>query len=172
MSWRKFDVLFRGAAAATWMVIVLTCDYGYAQLIDRAGAEKIMRELMPPNSRCAQTPSETLSYCRYDTANTPDVVLEASFGDDGPAFSLTYDIGNIEGRQFVNMMRLYFLRVGVPKLVLDKCIARLKSQSSEVVAASLRIKCRYTDFADRIGYEIFVERSNKSQPVVGLGVPH
>jgi hypothetical protein len=64
-------------------------------------------------------------------------------------------------------MRLYFLRVGVPKSVLDKCIARSKWQSGEAVAANLRIKCRYTDFADRIGYEIFVERTDQSQPVVG-----
>jgi hypothetical protein len=170
MNWRKFPVLLR-CTAATWIVIVLTCDYGHAQLVDRAGAETIMRELMPVNSRCGQTPWEALSYCRYDTANTSNVVFELSFGEDGPAGSLTYNMGNTEGRQFLSSMRLYFLKAGVPKSVLDKCVTQSKS-SSEALAVNGWIKCRYADFVDRVGYEISAERSVQSGSVAGSGAPH
>src|SRR5437879_3860449 len=107
---RKSSVML--CAAAAWMLIVHSCENGYGQLVDRAGAETVMRELMPIQARCEAAQWEPMYYCRYMTAITPDVVFELSFGTDEPAGSLTYNIGNSEGRQFVNAMRLYFLRLG------------------------------------------------------------
>jgi len=159
--------------AASMGLLNLTIENGHAQVVDRAGAEMVMRDLMPTNARCERVSWEPISYCRYETANMPDVVFEISFGTDGPSASLTYHIGNSEGRRFLNTIRLFFSRVGVQEKVLDKCINQSKTKSSEVLAGNLRVKCRFVNFADRVGYEIFAERrADKSDLFVDLTSLH
>jgi hypothetical protein len=138
---------------------LLAIESGHAQLVDRASAEIVMRDLMPTNARCERISWEPISYCRYETVNVPNVVFEISFGRDGPSGSLTYDIGNSEGRQFFGKMRLFFSRVGVEEKALDECINQSKLKANEFLAGNLLVKCRYTNFADGVGYEIFTERS-------------
>ena len=84
--------------AASMALLAERCE---AQFAGRDGAEIVMRELMPATARCERFFGESLSYCRYQTADSPGVVFEISFGADGPAGSLTYDVGNSEGRRFL-----------------------------------------------------------------------
>ena len=130
------------------------CD---AQFASRDSAELAMRVLMPATVRCERLFWEPLSYCRYQTENSPGVVFEVSFGADGPAGSLTYNIGSSEGRQFLTTVRRFFLRAGVQEQTLDQCINQSKSKSSEVLVGNLRVYCRYAYLADRVAYEIFTE---------------
>jgi hypothetical protein len=129
-------------------------------------AEIAMRKLMPATARCERLLGEPLSYCRYQTANSASVVFEISFGAHGPAGSLTYTIGNSEGRRFLTTVRRFFVQAGVPEKSLEQCIGQSKSKSSEVLVGNFRIHCRYADLADRIAYEIFTEpeKSNVFSP--------
>jgi hypothetical protein len=132
---------------------------GHAQIVGRADAELLMRELMPTSVRCERLFwEEPVLYCRYETPNTPSVVFEISFGADGPAGSLTYNIGS-EGRQFIDTMRRFFSRTGVQEKALDDCIKRSRSKASSVLFGDTAIKCRFVSFSDRVAYEIFSERS-------------
>lgn len=87
-----------------------------------------------------------------------EVVFEISFGNDGPAGSLTYNLGNSEGRQYLDTVRLFFSKAGIQDKTLAECIQRSRTKASEVLAGDLRVQCRYVNFADRISYEIFSER--------------
>jgi hypothetical protein len=146
---------------------LLTIESGHTQN-DRADAELVMRELMPTNSRCERISWEPISYCRYQTANTPNVVFEISFGPDGLQSSLTYDVGNSEGRQFLHTIRLFFSRLGVQEKALSECIQQSKSKASEFLAGNWRINCRYVNITDdRAGYEIFADRASNSNLSAG-----
>lgn len=142
--------------------MVLLAERCEAQFADRDGAEIVMRELMPATARCERFFGEPLSYCRYQTADSPGVVFEISFGADGPAGSLTYDIGNSEGRRFLTTVRRFFVQAGVPEKSLEQCINQSKSNSSDVLFGNFRIHCRYADLADRVAYEIFAEPQESS----------
>jgi hypothetical protein len=131
---------------------------GHAQTVDRAEVELLMRELMPRFVRCERVFwGETISYCRYETPDTPSVVFEISFGADGPAGSLTYNIGS-GGRQFIDTMRRFFSQTGVQEKALDECIKRSRSKASSVLLGETAIKCRLVSFADSVAYEISTER--------------
>jgi hypothetical protein len=147
--------------AASMALLAERCE---AQFAGRDGAEIVMRELMPATARCERFFGESLSYCRYQTADSPGVVFEISFGADGPAGSLTYDVGNSEGRRFLTTVRRFFVQAGVPEKILERCINQSKSKSSEILVGNFRIHCRYADLADRVAYEIFAEpqKSNVS----------
>jgi hypothetical protein len=178
---RKFATLLSGATAnagaasekrmkvalISAAIGLLTIESGHTQ-IDRADAELVMRDLMPTNSRCERISWESISYCRYETANTPYVVFEISFGPDGPQSSLTYDVGNSEGRQFLRTIRLFFSRLGVEEKTLSECIQQSKSKASEFLTGNWRINCRYVNIADdRVGYEIFADRASNSNLSAG-----
>ena len=148
------SVIFRQASfvlAASMGLLNLTVESGQAQIVDRSGAEMVMRELMPTTVRCGRVLwDEPISYCRYETAN---LVFELSFGADGLAGSLTYNIGS-GGRHFLNTMRIFFSRIGVQEKIFVECINQSKSESVEVLARNFLVKCRYADIADRVAYEI------------------
>lgn len=145
-------------SAVSLVFLSLAVQSGHTQLVDRTDVEAVMRDLMPTNVRCGSILWEPTSYCRYETPNRPDVVVELSFGADGPAGSLTYNIENSEGRLFLRTIRLFFSEAGIQEKLLVECINQSKSKSFEVLAGNFLVKCRYADIADRVAYEIFAER--------------
>jgi hypothetical protein len=121
-------------------------------------AERIMRELMPVPMRCGHEPRERITYCRYASAPAPGAALEMSVGEDGPATSLSYDVDNSDGPQFLNLSKGLFESYGVQQKIIDQCIADSVWTPGEVTVGHLRVRCYHWFFADRVGYEIASER--------------
>jgi hypothetical protein len=149
--------LSSGHALLLAAFVGLSAEPCEAQLVGLDNAEILMRESMPTTARCERLFGEALSYCRYQTVDSTRVVFELSFGADGPAGSLTYNVGDPEGRRLLIKLRRFFVTAGAPETVVKQCINRSRSKSSEVLAGNFRIHCRYADLADRVAYEIFVE---------------
>jgi len=104
---------------------------------------------------------ESVSYCRYQVVSSPNIVFEISYGEYGPASSLTFGYGS-NGQEFLKTIHLFFYRLGVGDKIIDECIDHSRSKPSELSAAGLQVKCRYGDFGDREAYEIFSERFGES----------
>ena len=143
-------------AVASISLLFLTVDV-HAQLIERVDVEAIMQKMMPSAARCERLSREPVSYCRYLVASSPNTVFEISYGDEGPASSLTYGSGS-EGYKFLKTIRLFFSRLGVADQAVGECIDKSRSKPSELLAAGLQVKCRYTEFGDHEAYEVFSER--------------
>ena len=158
MCGRKF-ISVLGMLAASMALLNLAGEPGQTQIVDRTEAELVMRRLMPTTVRCEKVLWEKpFAYCRYETAKLADVIFEISVGNDGPAGSLTYNVGNAEGRQHLQTVQLFFSKVGIQDKLFAECIQRSRKNASEVLAGDLKIQCRYANFAGRISYEIFAER--------------
>ncbi len=71
---------------------------------------------------------------------------------------MSYDIGSSDGRRLLQSIYKFFSKLGIAERDLGDCIRQSKSKASEVLAGAFRVKCRYADIADRVGYEIFSER--------------
>ena len=155
----------RAAASVVTLTMILMAAFvglsgqgAHAQSADRGGAELLMHDMMPSTAHCGTVSWEPLSYCRYEAGETSRVVFELSFGPDGPQGSLSYDIGDSDGRRLLQAIYKFFSSLGIAERDLGDCIRQSKSKASEVLAGAFRVKCRYADVADRVGYEIFSER--------------
>jgi len=131
---------------------------GSEGLSERDRAELVMRDLMPGPMRCGHEPRERITYCRYASAPAPGAALEMSVGEDGPATSLSYDVDNNDGPQFLNLSKSLFESFGVQQKIVDQCIADSVWAPGEATVGHLRIRCYHWHFVDRVGYEISSER--------------
>jgi hypothetical protein len=153
------------------VITPILTESGHAQNVDRHPGT-IMRTLMPTGTRCENVTWEPMSYCRYMAANAPGVIFELSFSPDGAGGSLTYDPASLEARQFFGAMRLYFLKLGTPASAFDDCVARSQLDAVEIPVGDWILKCRFSDFGEKLAYEIYSERPIQFSPVVSFDAAH
>ena len=133
-----------------------------AQTYDPA-IELAIRQAIPKPARCGTT-TEPLFYCRFDTVSEANVALELLATKDGPSASLTYNYGDPRSTELLAVVRDFFGSVGIDMKSLDRCFWRSHTMSDAMDIGDMKLRCRHTDFSDRVTYEVFVDRARQVPP--------
>ena len=127
---------------------------GAAAESDHPSLERTIRQLIPQPARCSHSP-EPLFSCRYEAPPEQSLVFELASGKDGPSASLTHNYDNRKARDFLALMREYFLVNGIDAKAFDACIRQSHYSSEEMSFENFQLVCRHVEFSERVTYDVF-----------------
>jgi hypothetical protein len=147
----------RGLQAGIVLSAMVAAGASSAQTYEPAD-ERAVRQTIPKPARCGTT-AEPYFYCRFDAAPGANVALELAATKHGPSATLTYTYGDPKSAELLAVVRDFFERIGVDIKSFDRCIWRSHTVPGAMATGDLTLRCQHTDFADRVTYEIFADRT-------------
>jgi hypothetical protein len=103
-----------------------------------------------------------LFHCRHESPPEHSMVLDLSFGRDGPSASLTYNYDDERHRQLLGIMRRFFGALGLPASAFDACILESQWVPLPVSRRAPRLTCHRVELGDRVTYEVFATASDET----------
>jgi molybdenum-dependent DNA-binding transcriptional regulator ModE len=130
--------------------------------------EAAIAQVLPVPRRCGRT-AEPLFTCRHESPPEHSMILDLSFGRDGPSASLTYNYDDARHHQLLAVMCRFFGAVGVSAGAYDACIAESEWQPLPISTRNSRLLCFRVELGDRVTYEVFATASDEIPALAGAG---